>query len=68
MIILNKIDGDEILVNSEEIESVEKHHDTTITLKTGKKLIVRQNFDDIIQKVIEFKKQISDNKITSKEQ
>lgn len=59
MIVLNKIDGSEILVNSDEIETADNNHDTTITLKNGKKIIVRQSFEEIIKKVIEFRKEIN---------
>ncbi len=66
MIVLTKIDGSEILLNSDDIEFVEKNHDTTISLKTGRKIIVKQNFDEIIEKVVQFRKSICSNQIEVK--
>jgi flagellar protein FlbD len=56
MIELTKIDGKKITINAEEIETVETHHDTTISLKSGRKVIVQDLVGDITQKVIEYKK------------
>ena len=59
MIVLTKIDKSEILVNSDEIEIAEQSHDTTISFKSGKKIIVCESYSQIIQKVTEFKKACS---------
>lgn len=56
MIILNKIKGEEILVNCEEIETVESSFDTLITLRSGRKITVSNSYSDIIAKVIEYKR------------
>ena len=66
MVILNKIDGNEILVNCDEIETIEKNHDTTISLRSGKKVIVKQSFDEIIQKVVDYKKLIFNKELETK--
>jgi flagellar protein FlbD len=55
MIILTKIDGTSIVVNADEIETVESMHESVISLKTGKKIIVTESSDEIIQKVIEYR-------------
>jgi flagellar protein FlbD len=55
MITLTKIDGSAVTVNSDEIEIVETQHDTTVSLKSGKKLIVKESADEIIAKVIYFR-------------
>jgi flagellar protein FlbD len=57
MIVLNKITGAEIVVNADEIETIETGHDTVISLKSGKKLIVSDTAAEIIEKVIEYKQQ-----------
>lgn len=56
MIILTKIDKSEILVNPDEIEIAEHSHDTTISFKSGKKIIVCESYSQIIDKVTEFKR------------
>lgn len=56
MIVLKKINGLEIVVNAEEIETVESGHDTVISLKSGKKIIVSDSSKEIREKVIEYKR------------
>lgn len=55
MITLTRVDGSTITINADEIETVESFHDSTLTLKTGKKIIVKESSDEITIKVIEFK-------------
>lgn len=57
MIILTKIDSSNITINAEEIETVESTYNSTITLKSGKKIIVKESSEIIIQKVIDYKRQ-----------
>ncbi len=56
MITLTKIGGSSITVNSDDIETIESSHDTIISLKSGKKLIVKESEQQIIEKVIKFKR------------
>lgn len=60
MINLTRINGDPLTVNAEEIETVETFHDTTLTLRSGRKIVVREHSDEIIRKVIEYKRQTLD--------
>ena len=57
MITLTKIDGHQITVNADEIELVETFHDTTISMKSGKKIIVKETDEEIIEKVIHYRKE-----------
>ncbi len=61
MVTLTKIDGNQVTINADEIESVETLHDTVVSLKSGRKIIVRENQDDIISLVIAFRKRCSNN-------
>lgn len=56
MIKLSKAGGEEIIVNAEEIETVEGKPDSIITLKSGRKLRVNENNDNITEKVIRYKR------------
>ena len=58
MIKVTLLKGQNIVINAELIETVEHTPDTIITLTTGKKLIVLEDSDDIINKVIEYKRKI----------
>jgi flagellar protein FlbD len=55
MITLTRIDGRKITVNVDEIESAETIYDTTILLRSGRSLIVKEKFDEIIDLVVKFK-------------
>lgn len=48
--------GGEFVVNADLIETVEATPDTVVTLTTGHKLIVQETVDEIIQKVVDFKR------------
>lgn len=58
MITVSKLSGKEYVINSDLIEYVEATPDTVITLTTGKKVIVLESIDEIIDKIIQYKKKI----------
>ncbi|HPO62468.1 MAG TPA: flagellar FlbD family protein [Candidatus Kapabacteria bacterium] len=55
MINLTKVDGSSITINVDEIEFFETIHDTTISLISGRKIIVKESSEEITEKVIKFK-------------
>ncbi len=56
MIELTRLQGQKIIVNVDLIEFIEETPDTLVTTTTGKKLMVKETVDQIIEKAIEFKK------------
>ena len=58
MISLTKLNDQEVIINCELIESIESTPDSTITLTTGKKIIAKEPIDDIIDRVLAFKRKI----------
>lgn len=56
MITLQKLNGSEIIVNADLIETVEKTPDTIITLTNGKKMVVSNTPEEIIELVVSYKK------------
>jgi len=58
MIKLEKLNGSMVVVNAELIESLEAAPDTVINLATGNRYLVRNSVDDVIAKVVEYKKQV----------
>jgi flagellar protein FlbD len=58
MILLTKLNDKEFILNSSLIETIEKNPDTTITTTTGKKLIVKETVEDVVEKTIEYKKKV----------
>ncbi|MEY8515400.1 flagellar FlbD family protein [Lachnospiraceae bacterium 29-84] len=59
MIEVTKLNGTNILVNAELIESVEETPDTVLSLVTGKKIIVKERRQEVKNLVILYKKEIA---------
>lgn len=62
MIRLTLYNDADIVVNSDLIESIERTPDTLISLTTGKKVMVKESVEDVISKVIVFRRQIASNR------
>jgi len=59
MIKLTKFSGDLIYLNSCLIEFIEETPDTVITMTTGKKVIVREDVETIVARIIDYNRKIS---------
>ena len=59
MIRLTRINKVPIVLNSDLIEHVETTPDTVITLTTGQKLMVLESADEVIGKVIDFRRAVA---------
>ena len=62
MIEVMRLDGKSYWVNPHMIESMETNPDLTLTMLSGRKIIVRNSPQEIIQKIIEYRKQIGIDK------
>jgi len=58
MIKVTLLDGKNIFVNAELIETIQETPDTIITLTNGKKMIVLDDPQDLLQKIIAYKRTI----------
>jgi flagellar protein FlbD len=58
MIKVNRMNGLELVINGDLIEFLEATPDTVITLTTGKKFVLKDTVDEVIQKVIDYKRSI----------
>jgi len=56
MIKVTRINNSEIIINSDLIEFIESSPDTIISLVDGKKIIVKDTPDEVIQKVAQFRR------------
>ena len=56
MIKLTRLNDTLFVINVDLIEFVETIPDTIITTTTGKKLMVKESVDDVINRVVEFKR------------
>jgi flagellar protein FlbD len=59
MIKLTRFDGSEFAVNAELIKFVEAAPDTIVTLTSDQKILVLENVDEVIAKVMEYKRSIA---------
>jgi flagellar protein FlbD len=59
MIRLTRINRVPLVLNSDLIEHVEATPDTVIALTNGQKLVVMESADQVVEKVIEFRRSIA---------
>ena len=59
MIKLTRLNETELIINAEMIEFVEAIPDTIISLASGKKIMVGETVDVVIERVIEYKRSYS---------
>jgi len=52
---VSRLNGTEYWLNPHMIETIEKTPDTTVTLVTGKKLVVREKPETVIQSIIQYR-------------
>ena len=59
MVLLTRINDRDVLVNCDQIEMIEEAPDTTISTTTGKKVIVRDTLEEIVEKIVAYKRRIN---------
>jgi len=58
MIKLTRLNNQPLVVNSDLIKSMENAPDTVITLVTGDKIIVRESAEQVLERMIEFRRAV----------
>ncbi|NMM61447.1 flagellar FlbD family protein [Clostridium sp. P21] len=58
MIKLVGLDNKEIVINADQIEKLQEVPESVVTLVNGRKYLVKESNDEIIRKVIEYKRKI----------
>lgn len=54
MIEVTRLNGTSFVLNALYIEKIETYHDTTITLTTGVKYVVKDSKEELFQKITKF--------------
>ena len=67
MIKVTRLNDTELVVNTDLIEFLEAIPDTIISLTTGKKVMVKETIDEIIEKVENYKRRIYNFEIKDKQ-
>jgi flagellar protein FlbD len=58
MIKVTRLDGKEYYINPHQIESIETRPDTTLLMLSGKYVIVRETVDEVIERIVEYRRRI----------
>ena len=58
MITVTLLDGESVVVNAALIELIETTPDTVVVLATGRKVMVRENAAEVVNRVIAYQQQI----------
>lgn len=59
MIKVTRLNASGLVINADLIEFVESTPDTMISLTTGKKIMVKESIDEVVDRVAEFKRRSS---------
>lgn len=60
MIQLTRLNNHPFVVNSDLIKFVERSPDTLVTLINGEKLVVRESVEEVLTRVIQFRRSVLD--------
>lgn len=58
MIRVTRLDDTELFINAELIEGVENTPDTVLSLGGGRKLVVREPAEEIVRRILEYRRSI----------
>lgn len=61
MIQVTRLDGKIYWINPHQIESMEENPDLTVSLLSGKKVVVRENPEEVIARIVEYRRKIGIN-------
>jgi flagellar protein FlbD len=59
MIKATRLDKTEIYLNPHEIEFMEQTPDTIVTMTTGRKIIVREKVDELVDRIVAYRARIA---------
>ncbi len=60
MIMVKRLNGQELWINPHLIETIEATPDTVLSLTTGKRLVVKEPIGEVVAKIIQYRKTIGD--------
>lgn len=59
MVRVSRLDGKEFTINALLIETIEEVPDTVITLTTGRKYVVKESIEEIVEQTVTFHQRIN---------
>lgn len=58
MIFLTRLDGREVVVNTDLVVTVERIPDTVVTLTTGDRIMVREPVEEVVERAVAFRHRV----------
>jgi flagellar protein FlbD len=58
MIEVTRLNGVVYYVNPHQIEYIEANPDTTLTMLSGKRLVVREDYQSVFARIVEYRREI----------
>jgi flagellar protein FlbD len=58
MVEVTRLDGKIYYVNPHQIEYIESNPDTTLIMASGKRLVVREDYQTVFKRIVEYRKLI----------
>jgi len=58
MILVTRLAGSEVVINTDLIVTVEKTPDTVITLTTGDRIMVRESVEEVVERAVGFRHRV----------
>lgn len=58
MIRITRLNGSELVVNADMIEFIQANPDTVISLVSKRKLVVKESIEELIEKVVEYRRKV----------
>jgi len=62
MIKVTRLNGSEVMVNAELVETVDAHPDTVIVLSNGNKIIVQEPVQKVVEKILDYRRKVYQDK------
>lgn len=56
MINVTKLNGSRLVINADLVEFIESTPDTLLTLTTGRKIMVKESMEVVVQKIVEYRR------------
>lgn len=61
MLEVTRLNGQKVIINCDLIEYIDANPDTTINLTTNNRFVVKENVQEVIEKIVEYKRKIFSN-------
>jgi len=57
MINVTKLNGSRLVINADLVEFIESTPDTLLSLTTGRKIMVKEDMEAVVQRIVDYRRQ-----------